>query len=325
MRVELCIPVFNDWTSALALLGSLDDVASKSSDTIGVWLVDDGSFEEAPALTAPFRALASVSVLRLRANLGHQRAIAVGLCHLYERKVGDAIVVMDGDGEDDPSDLPKLIERLRANAERAIVFAKRTKRTERFGFRAGYLAFKVLHGLLTGRPVEVGNFSIIPRAALAKIVGISEIWNHYAAAVHHARLPIETIPLPRATRIAGESKMNTVALVTHGLSAISVYSETVGVRLLFGLSAAIVSVLAGAVGIAVLRFGTDLAIPGWATTASGIALITVLNLMILCGGAVLTVLQSRTRAAFIPLRDYKHFISDEVSLFERGSQASRGT
>ena len=48
-------------------------------------------------------------VLHLRSNQGHQRAIALGLYHLHEFTDAEAVVVMDGDGEDRPEDLPELL------------------------------------------------------------------------------------------------------------------------------------------------------------------------------------------------------------------------
>ena len=78
----------------------------------------------------------------------------------------------------------------------------------------------------------MGNFSVIPRERLASLVVVSELWNHYAAAAMRSRQPFCTIPTRRAERLDGESKMNFVGLVVHGLSAISVYSDIVGVRLL---------------------------------------------------------------------------------------------
>ena len=43
-------------------------------------------------------------MLHLRRNLGHQRAIAIGLSHLHEQDRYARIVIMDGDGEDAESD-----------------------------------------------------------------------------------------------------------------------------------------------------------------------------------------------------------------------------
>jgi hypothetical protein len=55
---------------------------------------------------------------------------------------------------------------------------------------------------------------------------VSEIWNNFPCGVVKSKLPIDTIPFERAKRLAGESKMNFVSLITHGMSAISVLMET---------------------------------------------------------------------------------------------------
>ena len=96
----------------------------------------------------------------------------------------------------------------------------------------GTWAYRFVHLLLTGERVRVGNFSVIPRDLLRRLVAVSDLWNHYAAAVFHARIPYTTIPTTRGTRYAGASQMNFVALVTHGLSAMSVFGDRIGVRLL---------------------------------------------------------------------------------------------
>jgi hypothetical protein len=196
------------------------------------------------------------------------------------------------------------------------VFASRRKRTEGLRFRLGYWFFRLLHLLLIGRPVRVGNFSIIPPHLLARVVGVSEIWNHYAAGVHHARLPIDTIPIDRGHRLAGESKMNFVSLVTHGMSAISVYGDVVGVRLLCVaglLTAVAVAALAAIVGV---RLGTDWAIPGWATTACGFIALMLLMLFTLSMVLVLFILQSRSLANFLPLRDWMHYVAWEETIHD---------
>ena len=99
-------------------------------------------------------------------------------------------------------------------------------------FRFFYHIYRVLHRALTGVSVRVGNFSILPATFLTTLVAMSELWNHYAAAVFRSKLPFTMIPVPRGTRIAGRSRMNFTALVSHGLSAISVFGDIVGVRLL---------------------------------------------------------------------------------------------
>jgi glycosyltransferase involved in cell wall biosynthesis len=307
--IVLCIPVYNDWTSVQTLLQRIDAVAPSLGDRVSVLLVDDGSDGvDMEVLKQPLQHLREVSLLRLRRNLGHQRAIAIGITYLYATTEHDLVVVMDGDGEDRPEDIASLVRHCSALDCTRVVFARRARRTEGFVFRAGYQAFRVAHQLLVGRRVEVGNFSVIPRSALARLVTVAELWNHYAASVYHARIPHESIPIDRGTRIAGKSSMNFVALVMHGLSAISVYSDIVGVRLLMCIGALISILLVGMTAIVAARFWTELAIPGWASNAVGLLLVSMLNLVVLATILTVFTLRARTEYSFLPLRDYKHFI-----------------
>ena len=122
--IVILIPAFNDWEPAALLLRNLDAVVRANRIDARVLLIDDGSTEPAPA------SLAGVSVLRLRRNLGHQRAIAVGLVHVYQNIACDAVVVMDGDGEDKPEDVPRLLaESARAGGETNVFAARADRKT----------------------------------------------------------------------------------------------------------------------------------------------------------------------------------------------------
>ena len=74
----------------------------------------------------------------------------------------------------------------------------------------------------------------------------------------------------RAQRYKGISKMNFASLVTHGLSAVSVFNDTVFVRLtLFAVVFFAVSILAIAL-ILFMKFVLHIASPGWATSVIGV-------------------------------------------------------
>lgn len=312
----MCIPVYDDWSAAGRLLEALDGVAAGLADEVHVLLVDDGSSEPPPArLGFTPRALRSVRVLPLRRNLGHQRAIALGLTHLYAERKARAVVVMDADGEDAPADVPKLLTELARHGETKAVFAARARRSEGLRFWLGYRAYKLVHRALTGRKVEVGNFSVLPWALLERLVGVSEIWNHYAAAVYKARFPLVQVPVPRGQRLAGRSKMNFVALVTHGLSAISVYGDTVGVRLICFAAGLIGLALTGLALAAGLELASPDALPTWVTSLTGLLGVLLVGLLGVLTLAVLFLLQSRERYSFLPLRDYRHYLLPERTLF----------
>ena len=312
-KVLILIPVFNDWPALALLLASLNRVLSSHELRADVLIVDDASTTPPVPLTmdaALQRHISSVYALRLRRNLGHQRAIAVGLTYAEESTSCETVIVMDGDGEDDPSDVPRLLQECRAQHDQKVIFAERKRRSESLMFRFFYGLYKILHYLLTGRGIRVGNFSAVPRSRLASLIVVSELWNHYAAAVVNSRQPHAGIPTRRASRLAGESSMNFVRLVAHGLSAISVYAEVVGVRLLVGASAAILAGVALLVIFPVLRIGLPF---GMAWEALAVSVFLLLQLAMF--GLVISFifLAERQRLSFIPLRDYHYFV-ERVSL-----------
>ena len=319
-EVAILLPVFNDWPALALLLRRLDVVLAAAGVAAHVVVADDGSTQDLPAgrFGGPWEAIGRIEVLHLRRNLGHQRAIAIGLAFLEAERAGcDLVVVMDSDGEDDPADVPRLLGRCEETGRRAMVFAERAKRSESPFFRACYHAYRLVHRVLTGRSVRVGNFSVVPRRRLASLVVTSELWNHYAAAAFTSRQPIETVATARARRLDGRSKMNFVGLVIHGLSAVSVYSDAIGVRLMIATGAMIALTLLALAATVVVRLTTDLAIPGWATTAFGVLLIVLLQAILFLVVSSFMVLAGRTAPGFLPKRDYIHYVGSTVEVFRR--------
>lgn len=310
-----CIPIFNDWESAALLLARIGEVTRDQGWKASVVFVDDGSTEPWTNLSLEARGnLCEVEILSLRRNLGHQRAIAVGLTFIAEKRPCRAVVVMDGDGEDAPEDVSALWRRFQEGGQQRIVFAQRARRSEGLTFKIGYLLFKAVHWTFTGRRVEVGNFSIIPREQLERLIGVSELWNHYAASVFKARLKTDQVPLARGQRLRSGSKMNFVSLVMHGLSAISVFAEEFGVRLILATFA-----LMGltAVGLGTVIFTgilSNLHIPDWAVSTVGFLILALLNALMLSALFSFGLLQSRNGNAFLPLRDYQNFVLRVTSL-----------
>src|SRR5262249_38068636 len=101
---------------------------------------------------------------------------------------------------------------------------------------------------------------------------------------------------------------NFVALVTHGLSAISVYSDVVGVRLLVMSVLMALFTLGGIVAAVVVRVATDWAVPGWASYTVGILLVLLFQAVMAAFGFSFAILGSRHGSTFLPRRDYSFFI-----------------
>ncbi len=311
MNIVICIPIFNDWTTVIELIGNIKLAVSPTSQ-VRVVLIDDGSTEQPDlrALSSHTNSRLHIEIIKLVTNVGHQRAIAIGLSAIEAEHQSDAIIVMDGDGEDNPSHISSLLKEMDKGAVPSVVLARRSRRSESRIFRLGYKCFKVLHRGLTGISCDVGNFSTIPSKWLKQLTYTPELWNHYAATVISSRIPVRKVDCPRSQRYSGQSKMNITSLVTHGLRAISVFGETVGVRMGIALGSIGLLSFAGLIGVILVRLFTDLAIPGWATNATGLLLILCVNFLMLTAMSLLFILGSRSTTEFIPARDWAIFVAE---------------
>jgi len=307
------IPVYDDWEPARAVVQELDRVlAGVGVGGARLVIVDDASPTTVPAdwLASPLAAFADVECLRLRNNLGHQRAIAIGLAFIEAERPSAAVVIQDSDGEDRPLDVPRLLDAFAAKGGREAVFAERTRRSERLSFRVLYRLYKAFHWLVTGVRVRVGNFSVLPRSAVERLVTNPELWSHYAATVIASRVPHTMIPTDRGVRIAGRSKMTFVKLVVHGLVAISVYADVVGVRLVGACALAFGAALAAAGGVALANGVSGAPWSGGALIATGLIGVVLLQTVLFAILFTFVMLVLRNNLSFVPRRDYRLFVAD---------------
>ena len=307
--VVVVVPVFDDWAAFAQLVRGLDGLFT-DGQAVCVLAVDDGSPHlPPPAELAPDGrgAVRRVEILSLTRNLGHQRAIAVGLAHVHATLAADAVVIMDGDGEDRCADVPRLCQAL-AEAPEHVVFAERAERSEGRLFRAGYWLYVLAFRLLVGQRIAFGNFCAIPGALLPRVVSIAEIWNHVAAGILRARIAYTTIATRRGTRLAGRTRMSPTALVTHGLSAISVFVDSMAVRLMVASLGLILATGIGIATVVAIRLFTDLAIPGWASVVSLALLVIFLQAFTLSLTLLFLALYHRNQKTFVPRHDYADYV-----------------
>jgi dolichol-phosphate mannosyltransferase len=182
-----------------------------------------------------------------------------------EHCTGDVILIMDTDMQDDPSVIPRMIEKWRAGAE--VVYARRTSRREpllvRFLFNAYYRVFSSI------TPIEVphsaGNFGLVDRRVADEIRALGEHNRYYPGLRAWVGFRQDGVDAPRRGRPGGRSRVGLLGLMELALDAFFGFS-ILPLRLAF--AAAVLLALAGVVGIAVIfyiKLFTDLAIPMWSS------------------------------------------------------------
>lgn len=291
----IIVPVYNDWSSLLQLAMEISALPGPRPRLI---LVDDGSTQSGPDIQSLERTGLAGDILRLRRNFGHQQAIAVGLYHAVARGGGNPMVIMDGDGEDRPENVTRLLARL-AERPQSIVVAERARRHAPIGFRLFYRLYGSIFRLLTGQRLGYGNFCALGLAPARRLTRMHELNLHLAATVLRSRMPIERLPIDRGARYDGRSKMNFVDLTSHGLRSIAVFGETVLTRIVIGsFWLALFGALVVFVVFTMKLLG--IASPGWATTVAGAVLVIVAQIAMTGLLGLFVVLRGQRIAALYP-------------------------
>ncbi len=309
-------PVFNDWSAFYKLVENIDSLGGLSKIEFTIFAIDDASFYHFTSSTClNFSTISSINVITLHTNLGHQRAIAVGLCEIARLNLNfDAVIIMDSDGEDSPSDIFKLINNFLDNQD-SIVVAERTIRSESLFFKAMYYTYKLLFKNLTGKIINFGNFSLIPSKYINRIIGMPELWNHYAATLLRTGLPIKRVPSSRGKRYSGKSSMSFVPLVTHGLGAISVFIDFFLVRALIGLILIGFLSMTSIFLIIGLKLFTQMAVPGWASYTTALAFIVFLQSSMFSFFAIFMILSTRSMQSGSPSAFAVNYVSNRSVIF----------
>ncbi len=125
VQFSIVIPIFNEEGNVQPLIESIHAVCNKYDYEI--LAVDDGSTDQTPAeLSALQKKIPALRVISLKRNFGQTAAMAAGIDHAN----GKVIIPMDGDGQNDPADIPKLLEQVDKGYD--VVSGWRKNRKDKF-------------------------------------------------------------------------------------------------------------------------------------------------------------------------------------------------
>jgi glycosyltransferase involved in cell wall biosynthesis len=137
MDISVIIPVLNEEDNVITLFNETNTVLKGFVKTYEIIFVDDGSWDKT------YERLSSIKdhhlvIVKLRANFGQSAAMDAGI----KTATGKIVVMMDGDLQNDPKDIPLLIEKMAEGYD--VVSGWRYKRKDPFGKRiASRIAFRI--------------------------------------------------------------------------------------------------------------------------------------------------------------------------------------
>tara|TARA_Y100001958_G_C21244533_1_gene573775 strand:- start:2857 stop:3729 length:873 start_codon:yes stop_codon:yes gene_type:complete len=228
-KIIILIPVFNDWESLKKLLNEIEEnVKDIKNILLECLVINDASTIKQPKLIKP-KSFQSLKILNMKKNKGHARCNAFGIRFISKNKDFDNLILMDGDGEDRPVELIKLINKSFQDPENSVV-AKRIKRSEGPFFQFLYLVHKIITLLFTGKKINFGNYSCLTKNDVKKLSSKASLWSSYSGSVKKNIRALNEIDSIRGERYFGPSKMSLYRLIIHSFSIIAVFKYQVLTR-----------------------------------------------------------------------------------------------
>lgn len=221
-RISLAIPVYDEEEVLPELLertrGVLDATPGGPHEIV---FVDDGSNDQTLELLR--RAAAAderLLVVALSRNFGHQTAISAALDHV----TGDAVLVMDGDLQDRPEELPRFLELHHQGYD--VVYARRVRRRESWWLRACYYLFYRLIAAISDLrlPLDSGDFALLSKRVVEEIRRAPEHHRYLRGLRTWVGFRQIGLEVERRERLAGSAKYSPRKLLALALDGIFAFS-----------------------------------------------------------------------------------------------------
>jgi dolichol-phosphate mannosyltransferase len=219
--LSVVVPIYNEEENIAAFHTAVRTVMGNLQESWEVIYVNDGSRDKSLSLLLDIqRRDPHVSVVEFSRNFGHQAALTAGL----EVAQGDAIMLMDGDFQDPPEVLPRMVQAWKTGAK--VVIAERSSRAEK-GLRGKMfpLFYKIM-GLISDFPIPLnaGIFGLLDRQAADAIINLQESNRYLPGLRAWVGFPTAIVYYERADRAAGEPKQTFVKLFKYAMDAIFSFS-----------------------------------------------------------------------------------------------------
>ena len=201
MRVSVVVPVYNEEENIEPLAAELNALAG-AVPGLEVLLVDDGSTDGTWArIEGCRRKFPAVRGIRCPRNRGQSSALLVGL----QSATGDVLVTMDGDMQNNPADIPKLLAEM-ANGD--VVCGYRAQRRDTWSRRAGSrLANRVRNWFTRDGIRDTGcSLKAFKKACVNDLPPLRGVHRFMPAYFKLNGRRIREIPVDHRARASGQSK-----------------------------------------------------------------------------------------------------------------------
>jgi glycosyltransferase involved in cell wall biosynthesis len=197
------VPVYNERESLRPLADELLPVVRGLDRDAEVILVDDGSTDGSAEVMADLAATeAEVTVVRLRRNFGKGAALMAG----FAEARGEAVVTLDADLQDDPAEIPRMLEALEAGAD--LVSGWKRERRDPWTKRAASRVFNGVTARVSGLRLHDLNCGFKAyRAEVVRTLALTgDLYRYIPVLAANEGFRVQEIPVNHRPRRFGRSK-----------------------------------------------------------------------------------------------------------------------
>jgi glycosyltransferase involved in cell wall biosynthesis len=285
IAISVVIPVLNEAGNipelGQTLVRVLSDLCRRegfSEDAFEIIFVDDGSVDASWSLIeAHNRRDRRIGGLRLSRGFGHHLAVTAGL----HRAAGDAVVVMDGDLQDPPEEIPALYERYKAGFD--LVYAVRRTRYDTLLKRVNSFLFWRAMNAVSGLqlPPNQMMLRVLSRKFVNAINEMGESQRFVHGMMAWAGFRVTSVEVEHGARRAGQTKYSFVRQLKLALYALTSFSTTpLRIASVLGM---VTSAVSCAVGVALIaaKFVYGYSVEGWVSIMTSMFFLAGLQLFVL--------------------------------------------
>jgi glycosyltransferase involved in cell wall biosynthesis len=201
--VTVLVPVLNEAESVAPLVEQLVTVLGPGNEPFEILFVDDGSTDSTYIEIARAREREpAVRAIRFRRNFGKSAALAAG----FREARGGVIVTIDGDLQDEPLEIPKLIAKLDEGYD--LVSGWKVKRRDPLSKRLPSRLYNLTTRRLSGLDIHDFNCGLkaYRREVTETIAVYGELHRYIPALAHWAGFRVTELPVEHHARRHGASK-----------------------------------------------------------------------------------------------------------------------
>lgn len=222
MKLSIVSPIYQGEQTVEKLVSRIIMAVSSLGLELEIILVDDASIDGSwDAIERLAKVHPEITGIKLSRNFGQHYAITAGLDHAS----GDWVVVMDGDLQDRPEEIPNLLEKGMEGYQ--VVLARRINRQDGFFKKIGSKVFYRSLAYLTGSAQDerIANFGIYHQQVIKEIVTMRESIRYFPTMVKWVGFKQTTLDVEHAEREQGQSNYNFKKLFNLGLDIMLTYSD----------------------------------------------------------------------------------------------------